>query len=74
MMLLLLLSLLFFFPVCVSADDLETVFLDQGEAVAPRCGRVLMFPTSLSYVHAGRTPISNPKYNIITFVLANAEE
>jgi hypothetical protein len=40
----------------------ETVFYNQGIAVKPKCGRVTIFPTSFTHVHAGRRPISNPKY------------
>jgi len=32
----------------------ETVFLNHGREVAPRCGRVLIFPSAFPYVHAGR--------------------
>lgn len=46
----------------------ETVFLNQGIAVKPKCGRVLMFPTSFTHVHAGRRPISNPKYLVTNFI------
>ncbi len=47
----------------------ETVFLTQGIAVKPKCGRVLMFPTSFPYLHAGRSPRLGIKYNIITFLV-----
>ena len=39
----------------------ETVFLNQAISVKPRCGRILMFPTSFSFVHAGRRPVSSYK-------------
>jgi hypothetical protein len=47
----------------------ETVFLNQGLVVKPKCGRVLLFPTALQYTHAGRAPISNAKYNIVGFIM-----
>ena len=46
----------------------ETVFLQQGKRVKPACGRAVIFPTSFNYVHAGRRPVSNTKYNVINFV------
>ena len=46
----------------------ETVFLNQGMAVTPRCGRVLFFPTTFNYIHAGRRPVSNYKYVVANFI------
>jgi len=46
----------------------ETVFLYQNVAVKPVQGRLLLFPTSYSFVHAGRRPISNQKYVIVNFL------
>jgi len=46
----------------------ETVFLNQGVAVKPRCGRALLFPTAFTYVHAGRRPVSGPKYVVADFI------
>jgi hypothetical protein len=40
----------------------ETVFYNQGISIKPKCGRVTIFPTSFTHVHAGRRPVSNPKY------------
>lgn len=40
----------------------ETVFLNQGIAVPPKCGRVLMFPSAFPYVHAGRRVKKGVKY------------
>lgn len=51
------------------AEGGETVFLNQGLVVKPKCGRLLMFPTALQYTHAGRAPISNTKYDIVGFIM-----
>lgn len=40
----------------------ETVFYNQGVAIKPKCGRVVIFPTAFTHVHSGRRPVSNPKY------------
>jgi hypothetical protein len=40
----------------------ETAFLNQGVAVPPKCGRVLMFPAAFPYVHAGRRVREGVKY------------
>jgi len=46
----------------------ETVFLNQGRAVAPRCGRAVFFPAAFTHVHAGRRPVSGPKYVLANFI------
>jgi prolyl 4-hydroxylase len=46
----------------------ETIFLNQGISVTPVAGRIVMFPTSYSFVHAGRRPISGSKYVVINFL------
>lgn len=46
----------------------ETVFLSQGLTIKPVAGRIVLFPTSFSFIHAGRRPISNSKYVIINFL------
>ena len=46
----------------------ETVFLQQGDRVAPKCGRVLMFPTAFTHVHAGLPPRKGIKYNAVNFL------
>lgn len=43
-------------------------FTIQGQLVAPRCGRVTIFPTAFTHVHAGRPPLSGPKYAISQFI------
>ena len=46
----------------------ETVFLQQGTKVTPKCGRVLMFPTAFTHVHAGLPPRRGVKYNAVNFL------
>jgi hypothetical protein len=46
----------------------ETVFLNHGKKVKPKCGRIVFFPTDYTIIHAGRRPVSNTKYNIINFL------
>ena len=46
----------------------ETAFLYQGKAVQPKCGRIVLFPTSYMHAHAGRRPVSGPKYLITNFL------
>ena len=40
----------------------ETEFTSLGLKIAPRKGRLLMFPPTFMYPHAGRPPVSNAKY------------
>ena len=51
----------------------ETVFLNQGLAVKPKCGRVLVFPTAFTYIHAGRRPHKGRKYVVANFFFAKSE-
>lgn len=46
----------------------ETVFLNQGVSISPVQGRLAIFPTSFSFVHAGRAPTSGSKYVVINFL------
>ena len=46
----------------------ETVFLNHARAVAPRCGRVLMFPSAFPYVHAGRKVTRGTKYVVTSMI------
>lgn len=46
----------------------ETVFLNQGVSIKPVIGRITLFPTSYSFLHAGKSPVSNSKYVIINFL------
>jgi len=48
----------------------ETVFLNQGLAVKPACGRVLIFPAALTHVHAGRRVRKGTKYAISAMITA----
>ena len=48
----------------------ETVFFNHGVAVKPRCGRVLMFPTSFTHVHAGRRVRKGRKYALSLMITA----
>ena len=46
----------------------ETVFLNQAVSIAPRCGRVALFPTAFTHVHAGRRPVSGSKYVVANYI------
>ena len=46
----------------------ETAFLQQGIRVMPKCGRVVMFPTAFTHVHAGLPPRKGIKYNAVNFL------
>jgi hypothetical protein len=48
----------------------ETVFLNQGRAVKPACGRVVIFPAALTHVHAGRRVRRGTKYAISVMITA----
>jgi len=43
----------------------ETVFPALDLKVKPKKGRILMFPSSLQYIHEGLPPISDDKYIIV---------
>jgi prolyl 4-hydroxylase len=51
------------------ADGGETEFVDLGIKVAPRTGRLLVFPPYWMYQHAGRPPLSNDKYIVSTYLM-----
>ena len=51
------------------ADGGETVFVDIDMKVAPRAGRLLVFPPYWMYQHAGLPPVSNDKYIISTYLM-----
>jgi len=51
------------------ADGGETEFCNLGIKVAPRTGRLLMFPPYWMFQHAGLAPISNDKYIVSTYLL-----
>jgi 2OG-Fe(II) oxygenase superfamily len=48
----------------------ETVFYNQGLAVRPKCGRVLIFPCAQTHVHAGRRVKKGVKYAISLMITA----
>lgn len=47
----------------------ETEFVDIGYRVAPRAGRLLMFPPYWMFQHAGLPPRSGDKYILSTYAL-----
>ena len=51
------------------AEGGETEFCDLGVKVAPRAGRLLMFPPYWMYQHAGRPPVSGDKYILSTYLM-----
>lgn len=51
------------------AEGGETEFSDLGVKVAPRAGRLLMFPPYWMYQHAGRPPLQGDKYILSTYLL-----
>ena len=46
----------------------ETLFLNQGVAVRPQCGRVLIFPSAFPYLHAGRPVVEGKKYALTLMI------
>ena len=51
------------------ADGGETEFCNLDIRVAPRAGRLLMFPPYWMFQHAGLAPRSNDKYIVSTYLL-----
>lgn len=51
------------------AEGGETEFVDLGIKVAPKAGRLLMFPPYWMYQHQGCAPISNDKFILSTYFL-----
>ncbi len=51
------------------AEGGETEFCDLDLKVAPRTGRLLMFPPYWMFQHAGRAPISGDKYILSTYLM-----
>jgi 2OG-Fe(II) oxygenase superfamily len=51
------------------AEGGETEFINLGIKVAPRTGRLLMFPPYWMFQHAGLAPRSNDKYIVSTYLL-----
>jgi hypothetical protein len=54
------------------AEGGETEFCDLGIKVAPRTGRLLMFPPYWMYQHVGSSPRSNDKYIVSTYLMFKA--
>lgn len=46
----------------------STTFPDLNITVKPKKGRVLIFPPFYSYLHKAESPISNPKYIIVSWI------
>ena len=46
----------------------ETEFLYSGLKVAPKKGRLLIFPSTFPYVHRGHMPMDNDKYILTTWL------
>ena len=51
------------------AEGGETEFCDLGLKIAPRAGRLLMFPPYWMYQHAGRAPVNGDKYILSTYLM-----
>ena len=51
------------------AEGGETEFCDLGIKIAPRTGRLLMFPPYWMFQHAGRPPLSGDKYILSTYLM-----
>ena len=54
------------------ADGGETFFNYHGVDVVPKTGRICLFPANWTHLHGGRTPRSNPKWMISTFLTCPA--
>ncbi|AIX17377.1 2OG-Fe(II) oxygenase [Synechococcus phage ACG-2014b] len=46
----------------------ETNFPKISHAVSPKCGRILLFPSTWQYRHAGLIPLSDKKYIVGTYL------
>lgn len=46
----------------------ETKFPVLDYAVTPKCGRILMFPATWQYRHAGLSPVSSKKYIVGSYL------
>jgi hypothetical protein len=51
------------------AEGGETEFPDLGIKVAPRAGRLLVFPPYWMYQHAGLPPVNGDKYILSTYLM-----
>ncbi len=52
----------------------ETEFAHQGVKVAPKQGRVALFPPYWSHLHQGAIPVSGTKYTIAAFMCMRAQQ
>ena len=50
------------------AEGGETNFVDLNIQVAPKKGRILLFPSFFNYMHKGEAPVSNSKYIIVSWI------
>ena len=46
----------------------ETVFPNLDLAIKPKCGRILLFPATWQYRHAGLPPVSGKKYIVGSYL------
>ena len=46
----------------------ETEFVSLDLKVSAECGKVLVFPPTWQYRHAGKSPVSNDKYIVGTYL------
>jgi prolyl 4-hydroxylase len=46
----------------------STTFTTLGVSVAPKRGRILLFPSHFAYLHCGEAPLSEDKYIIVTWI------
>lgn len=54
------------------AEGGETCFTDLGLKVAPKAGRLLVFPPFWMFQHAGLPPVSGDKYILSTYLMFQA--
>jgi hypothetical protein len=54
-------------------DGGETEFLYQGLRVAPKHGRIVIWPAGWTHVHRGNPPLSNTKYILTGWIVGNGD-
>lgn len=67
-------TLLFMYYLNDVAEGGETDFYYQEKSIQPQQGRMVIAPAYFTHTHRGRTPISNDKYIITSWVLFNPAE